>query len=108
MRITLVFGLSGPKKQVTWYQDIVSFPHTISFNNKKWSWVFYDKDSNGEYVLTLSEMASDDPRYNESMPSFEYMFSSYMDKSCQCGAIYTSFNWDHMKFCPLHKKWGDL
>ena len=105
MNLTLNFGLNGSKKQVTWWQPHDNFPKLIQYNGKKWQWVMYNAISNGDYELTFSELSPSHSRYNDSMAVFEDMFRYTGQEGCECGAVYTSFKWDHMRYCKLWTKW---
>jgi hypothetical protein len=107
MKITINFGLSGHKKTIDWYRDIHDFPKNIQFENKKWEWVFYAKDGNGDYTLTFGELSQHDPQFYEDMAIFEDMFKNYSD-GCVCGAAYSPFKWDHLRYCKLWKPWEQI
>lgn len=104
MKLVINFGHKGIQKEVDWYQDIMAFPKLIRFQSARWEWATYDAIDNG-YELTFSQIPSYDPNFYVDMPSFEDMFEWGSSNKCCCGAIYTSFNWDHMFFCPKWVKW---
>ncbi len=104
MKLTLNFGLNGAKKQIDWYRDLMDFPKLIRFQNAKWEWAIYSNVGK-DYELTFSQIPTYDPSFYVDMPSFEDMFEWGATDRCQCGAVYSSFSWDHMRFCPKWTKW---
>lgn len=107
MRIIVNFGVNGPKKEVHWYSDLLDFPKLFNFQGHKWEWFMYNNAGN-YYELTYSEIPTYDPNYYVDMPNFEDMFLWNENDKCECGAVYTSFNWDHMRFCKKHKPWSQV
>jgi hypothetical protein len=105
------FGLTGDKKEVDWYKELDDFPRVLSYNNKKWEWVMYDRDLKGnvDYILTFGEMPTYSQNYWARAVDFDDI---YVSKSrpweCQCGANNTSFPWDHMRYCSKWKPWEYL
>lgn len=106
MRLRIDFGLSGPRKELNWYQDITGFPKVFAFNGKKWNWLSYEKDPNLVYdlILTYSEIPSYDPDYHATMGDFDDMFGYRTRTGCECGSIYTSYKDGHMFYCPMWRK----
>lgn len=107
MKLIIKFGHDGPKRQVDWWRDVMDFPKLIKFEGKRWERVISSGPYGGAYDLTYSQIPMYDPHYYDEMPSFEEMFEWGSEK-CQCGAVYTSFSWDHMRFCPKYKPWDKL
>src|ERR1035438_2985912 len=97
-KLTINFGLDGTKKQVNWYKDILDFPKLIRFQSKAWEWAIYNSIGGTDYELTFSQVPSYDPNYYVDMPTFEDMFEYGKGDICECGAIYTSFSWDHLRY----------
>lgn len=108
MRIKVVFGLAGPKKMIDWYNDVKSFPKILKHKGKNWEWVMYDKEKDGSYTLTFSEINSWDPNYNVWAEDFETAFRLNLDERCECGAIYTSFPQLHLTYCKMWKAWDQI
>lgn len=104
MRFRVDFGESGPKKEISWYQSLESFPKLLRQGGKKWEWFMYDKDKSGmyDYVLIFVPLPTYDPNYCVDMPDIDEMLGVRGGDKCECGAIYTSFPNAHMFFCP---KW---
>ena len=107
MKLNINFGLTGPKKEVNWYRELMDFPKLLSFNGSKWEWAMYNKIGN-DYELTFSQIATHDPSFYADMPSFETMFEYGVSDRCVCGSAYSSFKFDHMRFCPKWKPWSQL
>jgi hypothetical protein len=105
MKLNLKFGLLGDK-EVDWWKSLDSFPKTIKYLNVVYEWVFYDDDKTHKYdkLLWFSEMKEYDPRINDKHQTWNEIFESHR-LSCCCGARYSPFPWDHMRFCPEWKKW---
>jgi len=106
MKLVINFGLNI-KKEVYWYKDVMDFPKLIRFNGNKWEWSMYQSSGNG-YDLIFSQVATYDPNYYVDMPSFEEMFEWDSTNKCECGAIYSSFNWDHLRYCSRWKPWSQV
>src|SRR5208282_4593426 len=107
MKLTINFGHNGIKKEVNWYRDLMDFPKLIRFSGSKWEWAMYHNVGN-DYELTFSQIPTYDPNFYADMPSFEDMFEWANVDKCVCGSAYSSFSWDHMRFCPKHKSWDKL
>jgi hypothetical protein len=105
MKLNIKFGLLGDK-EVDWWKSLDSFPKTIKYLNVIYEWVFYDDDQSKKYhkILWFSELKQYDPRYNEKHENWNDIFESNK-LSCCCGARYSSFPWDHLRYCPEWKKW---
>lgn len=105
MKLRVDFGLNGPKREIAWWDALSSFPKYFSLDGKKWEWVLYDKDPsrNYDHILTYSEITSKDRSFNEPMEDFDIKFTN--TEKCECGALYSSFPWDHMRFCKLWRRW---
>jgi len=106
VRLRLDFGHNGARREVTWWKPIEEFPTAITFNGTRYEFFMYEKDPNKSYdlICTFSEMRQGDPRW-WNCKDFDSEFGYNSKTACECGAIHTSFSWDHMKFCPLWKKW---
>lgn len=105
MKLNIKFGLLGDK-EVDWWKSIDNFPKTIRYLNVVYEWVFYDDDDSHKYdkILWFSEMKKYDLRYNDEHEDWNHIFENHK-LSCSCGARYSSFPWDHMRFCSEWKKW---
>lgn len=106
MKLIINFGYGGSKKQVDWYRDVMDFPKLLRFQGNKWEWAIYHNVGK-DYELTFSQIPTYDPNFYVDMPSFEDMFEFNLDK-CVCGSIYSSFAWDHLRYCPRWKSWDKL
>ena len=107
MRLIINFGHKGIKKDINWYKALMDFPKLIRFQGAKWEWAMYN-NIGADYELTFSQIATYDPNYYADMPSFEEMFEWSGATKCECGAIFSSFAWDHMRFCPKYKPWSQV
>jgi hypothetical protein len=107
MKLTINFGHNGTKKEVNWYRDLMDFPKLMRFQSAKWEWAMYH-NTGPDYELTFSQIATYDPNYYVDMPSFEDMFEWGVNDKCECGAIYTSFAWDHLRYCKKYKPWDKI
>ncbi len=107
MTLFINFGLNGPKKQVSWYKALMDFPKLIRFGGNCWEWAIYNNIGN-DCELTFTQIPTYDPNFYAEMPSFEQMFEWTSGDKCECGSAYTSFPWDHMKYCPKHKPWKQV
>jgi hypothetical protein len=107
MKLVINFGHNGIKKEVDWYRQLMDFPKLIRFSGSKWEWAMYH-NVGSTYELTFSQIATYDPNYYVDMPSFEDMFEWGVTDKCVCGAIYSSFQWDHLRYCPKHKPWSQI
>ena len=108
MRLRVHFGQLDTK-EVTWDKSINDFPHIIKFLGRNYEWVTYDADNTGkvDMVLHFSELPTYDPNFNVYCPSWNDLFKDDWGV-CDCGAKYSSFPWDHMRFCSRHKPWSDV
>ena len=104
MTLIVRFGMDI-KKEVNWYKDMMAFPKFIRFQGKKWEWAMYNTIGSVN-ELTFAQLHTYDPNFYIDMESFEEMFEwgSNSDK-CECGANYTSFSFDHMRYCKKWTKW---
>jgi hypothetical protein len=88
-----------------WWQSIKDFPVLVLFKSKKWEFAMYSPDSTNRvaYICYFSEVKSFDPNFYATtyVDITDTILGIGWDK-CECGAIYSSFPWDHMRFC---KKW---
>jgi hypothetical protein len=105
VRILVKFGLDGYKKVVTWNKELLDFPKLLKYSGRKWEWFLYSTDPTmiNDYEITLCEIGMHDPGYYLDIPDFEDLFGS--SSKCECGARFSSFEWDHMYLCPLWKPW---
>ena len=104
MKLDVVFG-SDAKKKVSWDKPLEDFPKLMLYNGKKCEWVMYRDALYVDKELIFSELPKYDPNfYVSNYAVFEDMFEKDTN-GCQCGAAYSSFSWDHMRFCPKHVKW---
>jgi hypothetical protein len=107
MKLIISFGHSGTKKEVHWYRDIMEFPKLLRFAGAKWEWAMYHNIGD-DYELTFSQIPAYDPNYYVDMESFEDRFEWGQIDKCVCGAIFSSFSWDHLRYCPKHKPWSQI
>lgn len=107
MKLRVEFGINGSKREVNWYRDIEDFPTVISHDGNNWEWVSYEKDPLGhvDWILFFGMLRPHDSEYYSKVPSLDDITGGRMETGCQCGAIYTSFPWDHMRYCP---KWSKI
>lgn len=105
MRLKVQFGFID-SREVSWWGIVEDFPHLIKFLGRNYEWVYYDKDLTGkvDMVLIYSEVQSHEPNYNKSCPLWNDMFPNPED-GCECGAKFTSFSFDHMRYCRLWSPW---
>jgi hypothetical protein len=104
MKLILKFGLTGTTKQVYWGKDLMDFPKLIRFDGKRWEWSMYDGSYQAGYELIFGPIPTYDPNNYADMPSYEEMFELGKD-GCVCGAHFSSFKWDHLRYCGLWKPW---
>lgn len=105
MKIRVDFGTLGPKRELSFYQDISAFPNAVRFENEKYEWVMYDKDQTKQYdyILVFALMDPLDSRW-WSCVDFSERFGYNISESCSCGSIYTSYAAGHMFYCSLWRK----
>lgn len=106
MKLTLKFGLYNPPRMANWWDDITKFPSLVLYKGKKWEFVIYDHDPSGEtaWICIFSEIAMHDTNwYSMDYVDIDHLLHNV--SGCDCGAQYTSFSWDHMRFCPKWSKW---
>jgi hypothetical protein len=103
MRLKVIFGFIN-SKEVSWFQSLHNFPNIIKYLGVNYEWLTYDDDPTGkvDQVLTFSPLMSYDPNYDVACPLWSDLFPEGVD-SCECGAGWSSFSWDHMRMC---KKWS--
>lgn len=104
MLLKIKFGSNGLEKQIEWGKKLDDFPKLLNFNGNKWEWFMYNNINVNDYELTFTQLPTYDPNYYADMINFEDLFTSSYN-ICACGAAYSSFNWDHMRFCSLWKPW---
>lgn len=107
MKLFIIFGYGTPKKEVNWYRDLMDFPKLIRYSGSKWEWAMYH-NIGSDYELTFSQIATYDPNFYADMPGFEDMFEWGNVDKCECGAAYSGFTFDHMRFCKKWKPWDKL
>src|ERR1017187_6007492 len=102
MRLKLIFCSSGTK-EVYWNKTLAEFPKLVAYYGKKWEWAIYESDDTGhcDWVCTFVEVASYDPNWWATYTDVNNLYGQDED-GCECGAKFSSFSWDHMRFC---KKW---
>ena len=108
VKLKLTFGFTGPSLNVKWWQGIRDFPNLVTYKGKKWEFVVYNTDDSNQvdYICMFSEVGSFDPNYYSTTYSdIEVMFGTSWGSQCECGAQYSSFPWDHMRFCNKWSKW---
>jgi hypothetical protein len=111
MILKIIFG-EHIKKEVGWNKDLNHFPHVILYEYKKWEWVMYTggSDPDVSYDLTFIEIPSYTKGYYtaEAVNFEDILRGNTLSDECQCGAKYTGFSWDHMRFCNKWKPWSYL
>ena len=105
MRLRIHFG-QHTTKEVTWNKSFNDFPNIINYLGRNYEWVTYDQDPNGnmDFIFHFSELPPYDPNYNVYCPYWDTLFPIGED-TCECGAKFSSFEWDHMKFCRKWTPW---
>ena len=105
MKLGVTFG-TADTKEVIWYRPLDDFPKLVNYLSRNYEWVFYDQDPTGrlDAILMFTELPSYDPNYKILCPTWADLFPIDLN-GCVCGAKYSSFSWDHMKFCHLWRKW---
>jgi hypothetical protein len=105
MRLRVQFGLTI-SKDISWYRPLESFPVLINYLDRNYEWIMYDKDLTGvvDTILTFAEVPSYDANYGTDCPKWNDLFGDDFGK-CECGAEYSSFSWDHMRYCKLWRRW---
>lgn len=59
-----------------------------------------------DYICYFSEVKIYVPNFSATTyENIDHLFNTGYGPKCDCGAIYTSFPWDHMKMCPKWTKW---
>lgn len=107
IKIIISFGHEGPKKEVNWYRDLMDFPKLLKFQGLPWEWAMY-YEVGKDYELTFSKIPTYDPNFYVEMESFEEKFEWHNSDRCTCGAAWSSFSWDHLRYCGKHKPWSQL
>lgn len=105
MRIRVRFGQDN-QEETDWHKNLDDFPKLLIYKNKKYDWVFYDKDetSKVDIILLFTEVPNYDPNFYVDCSSWENLFSG-SQPGCECGARFSSFDFDHMRMCKLWKPW---
>ena len=108
MKLRVNFGLNH-WRETNWWGTLVSFPSLLTFRTVKYACGNAELDPTGryDYILQYLEVQSWDLNYSVSCDAFESMPGS-MANSCECGAIYSPFPFDHMRMCPLWKPWDQV
>jgi hypothetical protein len=107
MRFRCHFGLNEPPRECAWWKPIQEFPPLVKFKGTKYEFVMWGPDPTNQvdYILHFSQMATYDPNWHATVyEDIDHLFFGY-GQTCECGAIYSSFPWDHMRFCRLWTKW---
>lgn len=109
MKIKIHFGLMVTQ-ETTWYDSIDNFPPLLTHKGIKYELLFSNKQHTKpyDYILTFVELQEHDMNYHVNCFSWEGRFASTMPGDCQCGAAFTSFTWDHMRFCAKWVPWDRL
>lgn len=108
MKLRVELGYSGYKKEFNWWKPLDDFPHVVSHNGVKWEWAVYDTDKTKvvDYVLIFTDIPTNKPSYSSIVAEDLNMLTrDTSGNNCECGAIYSDFKWDHMRFCPKWTKW---
>lgn len=104
MRLKVVFGLNSIEKIVIWDKALEDFPKMLTCDGKKWEWLSYNSPDGSEYELIFTQIPTFDPNFYADMPSFESMFPAKVI-GCECGSKFSSFDWDHFRYCGLWRPW---
>jgi hypothetical protein len=105
MKLSLKFGQNEPLRQVLWWNTVDKFFPLVKFKDRKWEFVMWDVDRSGDtdYELFFREVSQHDSMWQRlDYQDIGYLIGPESDSKCTCGAIYSSFPWDHMRFC---NKW---
>jgi hypothetical protein len=103
MKLRVKLG-STDTKEVSWFKNLEDFPKLIKYLGRNYEWVFYDIDPTGkvDQVLTFSMLMTYNPNYGVTCDSWTDLFGVDLNV-CECGAAFSSFSWDHLRYC---KKWS--
>lgn len=106
MKLGLRFGALEPQRNINWRQQVTDFPYLVLYKGNKYEFIMYGDDNTKQvdYICHFGELKSTNPAWNKKFEDI----SRYLDdgpNKCECGAIYSSFPWDHMRFCKQWSKW---
>jgi len=111
-RLRLQIGEFHESKGIlaTWDRAVHDFPKAFRYKGSPWEWDAYDQDETGKADIVL--YFSPVPHYQMgvyagSLPDLERLpgltlFGGSVRGECQCGAAFSPFGFDHMRFCPMH------
>lgn len=108
MKLRLQFGLAEPPREITWWQGVKDFPNLVLYKKKKWEFVMYAADTANQvdYICNFSEIQNYNPNWHATTyTDIDHLFNVGYGSKCECGAFYSSFPWDHLKYCPKYTKW---
>jgi hypothetical protein len=108
MKLSLHLGLAAPRRTVYWWSTIGDFPTFVLYKGSKFEFAGYKKDplDQFDYICYFSEVYKTDTNYSKDYKDIDYLFNKDSDLNrCDCGAEFSSFSWDHMRFCQLWKPW---
>jgi hypothetical protein len=108
MKLSLHLGLAEPRRTVYWWSPIANFPTFILYKGNKFELVGYQKDNFDQidYNCYFIEVHKADPNYRKDYMNIDYLLNKDNDlNKCDCGAEFSSFPWDHMRFCQSWKPW---
>lgn len=108
MRIKVQFG-NVDTKEISWHDNVMNFPQLIKYLGRNYEWAVYDKDLTGkvDWILIFGEVPSYDPNFYVDAPLWTDLFNEPVG-GCECGARYSSFPWDHFRYCRFWKPWNKI
>lgn len=107
MRLKINIG-STDTKTITWNSRMDDFPKLFKYLGKPYEWVYYDRDLTGQVdmILHFYELPHYDPNFYADQPHWhEILLGNSEIDLCCCGAKFSSFSWDHMRYCTYWSKW---
>ena len=96
---------------VNWWNEVTEFHQLVIHNNSKWEFVAYQPDPSKQvdWILIFTPVPSYDPNYQATTyVDVDKILHNLGGNGCECGASFSSFGWDHMRFCKLWKPWDKL
>ena len=107
LKLKVNFG-EYASRETTWEKDLMDFPKLIRMYGYNYEWVMYQKDDTSlyDYILHFTKLGSHDSDYhNEEIRTWYDLFVAGGGYVCECGAIHSSFPWDHLRYCKLWRPW---
>jgi hypothetical protein len=107
MKLRVTFGLLH-KREISFWKHLDDFPKLIKFLGRNYRLDHIDRFPMPldlvDAIIFFTELSSWDPEYDSYCSSWNDLFPS-SDNGCDCGAGHTSFEWDHMFYCPKWRSW---